>query len=49
MTTRLQEFIGRLRDLPDSVQEAAVEAFLRNIDQHQQAEAFYLDETRSPR
>ena len=40
MTTRLQEVIDRLRDLPGTVQDTAVEAILRNIDQHQQAEEF---------
>ncbi len=49
MTTRIQEVIDRLRDLPDTVQDAAVEAILRNIDQHYQAEEFCLDEMQSSR
>ena len=44
MTSHLREVIERLRDLPDTVQEAAVEAILRNIDQHYQAEEFAFAE-----
>ena len=48
MTRRLREVIDRLRDLPDTVQDAAVEAILRNIDQHYQAEEFAFAEREAP-
>ena len=38
MTTRLREAIACLSELPDTVQDAAAEAILRNIEGHRQAE-----------
>ena len=38
MTVDLQEAVARLRELPDTVQNAAVQAILRNIEEHRQTE-----------
>jgi hypothetical protein len=40
MIRRAKEILERLQELPDTQQEAAVNAILWNLDQHFQAEQF---------
>jgi hypothetical protein len=44
MTRRAKEILDRLRELPDTVQEAAVDAILWNLDQHFQSEQLAIAE-----